>query len=266
MTQVYNELGKLVPVSVIQAGPCVIMQVKSAETDGYNAIQLGFDEVKPVRRKKPQIGHAKKANVEPKKFIIAQREIGIDFPDYCEALKFVVRQDPDCILIGELRDRDTMLAALQAAETGHLVLGSLHCSDAQQTFTRILEFFPRQQHQFIRSSLSSGLKAIMCQKLLPGIDKDTQFPATEVLINSSIVRDKIVREEDDDLPAIIASSHEDGMRSFTDSLCDLILTEVVHYDTAMDYAPNRDALASAVKGISTASAGLVGRLRSDRKS
>jgi large subunit ribosomal protein L3 len=73
MTQVYNELGKLVPVSVIQAGPCVIMQVKSAETDGYNAIQLGFDEVKPVRRKKPQIGHAKKANAEPKKFVKEMR-------------------------------------------------------------------------------------------------------------------------------------------------------------------------------------------------
>ena len=73
MTQVYNESGKLVPVSVIQAGPCVIMQVKSAETDGYNAIQLGFDEVKPVRRKKPQIGHARKANAEPKKFVKEMR-------------------------------------------------------------------------------------------------------------------------------------------------------------------------------------------------
>ncbi len=73
MTQVYNELGKLVPVSVIQAGPCVVMQVKNAETDGYNAIQLGFDEVKPIRRKKPQIGHAKKANTDPKKFVKEMR-------------------------------------------------------------------------------------------------------------------------------------------------------------------------------------------------
>jgi len=73
MTQVYNELGKLVPVSVIQAGPCVVMQVKSAETDGYNAIQLGFDDVKPVRRKMPEIGHAKKANAEPKKFVKEMR-------------------------------------------------------------------------------------------------------------------------------------------------------------------------------------------------
>ena len=198
---------------------------------------------------------------EPKKSIISQREIAIDVPNYPEALRFVVRQDPDCILIGELRDRDTMLAALQAAETGHLVMGSLHCSDAQQTFSRILEFFPRQQHQLIRSSLASGLKAILCQKLLPGIAEGTQFPAAEVLINNSIVKDKIIREEDEDLPAIIGSSREDGMRSFTDSLCELIEAEVVHYDTAMDYAPNREALASAVKGISTASAGLVGRIR-----
>ena len=73
MTQVYSESGKLVPVSVIQAGPCVVMQIKSAETDGYNAIQLGFDEVKPVRRKKPDIGHAKKANTEPKKFVKEMR-------------------------------------------------------------------------------------------------------------------------------------------------------------------------------------------------
>jgi len=79
MTQVYNELGKLVPVSVIQAGPCVVMQVKSSETDGYNAIQLGFEEVKPVRRKKPEIGHAKKANAEPKKFVKEMR-----LPDYVE--------------------------------------------------------------------------------------------------------------------------------------------------------------------------------------
>lgn len=196
------------------------------------------------------------------KSIVAQREIGIDIPTYQEALRFVVRQDPDCIMIGELRDKDTMLAALQAAETGHLVFGSLHCSDAQQTFARILEFFPRNQHAFIRSSIASSLKAIMCQRLLPGIKEGSQFPATEVLINNSVVKDKIMREEDDDIPAIINQSLRDGMRSFTKSLCELIEEEKVHYDTAMEYAPNREALASAVKGITTTSEGLVGRIRS----
>ncbi|MFQ5590360.1 MAG: type IV pilus twitching motility protein PilT [Phycisphaerae bacterium] len=195
----------------------------------------------------------------PKKSIIAQREIGIDVADYHDALRFIVRQDPDCILIGELRDKETMGAALQAAETGHLVLGTLHVSDAQQTFVRILEFFPRSQHAFIRSSLANSLKAIMCQRLVPGIAENTRFPATEVLLNNSTVRDKIVREEDDDIPAIIGQCKEEGMRTFTYSLCELVETEKVHYDAAMEFAPNREALASAVKGISMSTDGLIGR-------
>ena len=199
---------------------------------------------------------------QAKKSIISQREIGIDVADYHEALKYIVRQDPDCILIGELRDRETMGAAIQAAETGHIVLGSLHCSDAPQTFSRILEFFPRTEHAFIRSSLASSLKAILVQRLVPGIEEGTRYPATEVLLSNSIVRDKIMREEDEDLPAIINQNREEGMRSFTQSLCEMIDEEKVHYDTAMDFAPNREALASAVKGISTATQGLVGRARS----
>lgn len=197
----------------------------------------------------------------PKKAIIAQREIGIDVPDYQEALRYVVRQDPDVIMIGELRDKETMTAALQAAETGHLVFGTLHCSDVQQTFSRILEFFPRTEHAFVRSSLANSMKSIMCQKLLPGIETGTQFPATEVLINNTVVKDKIVREEDQDIPAIIAQSRDDGMHTFTDSLCELVDAERVHYDVAMDYAPSREALGSAVKGIRTSASGLVGRLR-----
>ena len=138
-----------------------------------------------------------------KKCIISQREVSIDVPDFPKALRYVVRQDPDCILIGEMRDRATMLAAIQAAETGHLVLGSIHCSDAQLTFSRILEFFPRAEHAFIRSSLANSLKAIMCQRLIPGIKEGSRFPATEVLLNNSVTKDKILHEEDEDLPAIM---------------------------------------------------------------
>jgi len=197
----------------------------------------------------------------PEKSIISQREIGIDVPDYPEALRFMVRQDPDCLLIGELRDRETMTAALQAAETGHLVFGSLHVSDAQQTFTRILEFFPREEHSFIRSSLANSLRAILCQKLVVGIEAGTQYPATEVLLRNSTVRDKIIHEEDDAIPAIIAQCEHEGMRSFTTSLCELIETEMIHYDTAMEYAPNREGLASAVKGIKATTQSLVARTR-----
>lgn len=103
----------------------------------------------------------------PSKSIISQREIGLDVPGYKEALKFVVRQDPDVIFIGELRDHDTVLAAIQAAETGHLVFGSLHTADAMQAFSRIIEFFPQNEHEFLRSSLSNSLKAICAQRLIP---------------------------------------------------------------------------------------------------
>jgi len=198
----------------------------------------------------------------PKKSIIAQREIGIDTPNYHEALKFVVRQDPNCILIGELRDRETMDAALQAAETGHLVFGTLHCSDAQQSFSRILDFFPHAEHAFVRSSLANSLKAIMCQRLIPGIEEGSRFAATEVLLTNSIMKDRILREEDEDIPAIINQCRNEGMQSFTQSLCALIDAELIHYDQAMEYAPNREALASAVKGISMSSDGLIGRTHS----
>jgi twitching motility protein PilT len=181
--------------------------------------------------------------------MISQREIGIDVANHHEALRFVVRQDPDCIMIGEMRDRETMQAALQSAETGHLVLGTLHVADVQQTFTRILEFFPRTEHAFIRSSLANSLRAILCQKLLPGIQAGTRFPATEVLVRNTVVREKILHEKDDELLAICAHARDEGMRDFTFSLCELVEAEIVHYDTAMEFAPNREGLASAVKGI-----------------
>ena len=130
-----------------------------------------------------------------------------------------MRQDPDCILIGEMRDRETMMSAIQAAETGHLVLGTLHCNDAQQTFSRILEFFPRVEHAFIRSSLANSLVSIMVQRLIPGITEGSRFPATEVLLNNAIVKDKILHEEDEDMPAILAQCRTEGMRDFTQSLC-----------------------------------------------
>ncbi|MCH7721487.1 MAG: PilT/PilU family type 4a pilus ATPase, partial [Planctomycetes bacterium] len=126
---------------------------------------------------------------EHRKAIVSQREIGIDIPDYGEALRYIVRQDPDVIFIGEMRDKSTMLAAIQAAETGHMVLGSLHCFDVQQTFARMLEFFPRDEHDFIRSSVANSLVSIMCQRLMPACEPGKRVPATEVLLNNATVRE-----------------------------------------------------------------------------
>ncbi len=197
---------------------------------------------------------------ESKKSIISQREIGIDVATFAQALRYVVRQDPDCILIGELRDRPTILAAIQAAETGHLVLGSLHCSDAEQTFSRILEFFPREEHAFIRTSLANSLCAIMVQRLLPGSVPGSRFPATEVLLNNSLVKEKILHEKDDDIPAILNVCHEEGMRDFTHSLYELVMADKVTLNVAMSYAHHREALNSLLKGIDTSAEGLISRL------
>jgi len=197
-----------------------------------------------------------------KKCIISQREIGLDAPSFPDALRVVVRQDPDCILIGEMRDRETMLAAIQAAETGHLVMGSLHCADVQLSFARILEFFDRSEHGFIRSSLANSLRAIMCQRLIPGVKEGSRYPGTEVLLSNSVAKDKILHEEDEDLPAILNQCRDDGMRDFTHSLCELVQQDKVLKAVALDNAPHREALTSALKGIDSAgSTGMVSRLR-----
>ena len=197
---------------------------------------------------------------KPVRAIVSQRELNVDVSDYHEALKAIVRQDPDVIFIGEMRDRFTMQAALQAAETGHLVFGSIHCPDASQAFARILEFFPTDQHDFVRSSIASSLVGICAQRLLPAIDeKILRIPATEVLLTNGTIRDKIRRAEEEDLPDIIAASPEDGMRTFTQSLAELVQGEMVFRDAAMEFAPNRDALAATLRGIATSSGGLVTR-------
>jgi twitching motility protein PilT len=194
------------------------------------------------------------------KSIISQREIGIDVPNFPQALRNIVRQDPDCILIGELRDKETMLAALQAAETGHLVLASIHSADVQLTFSRILEFFPREEHTFIRSSLAASLSAIMSQRLVVGVEKNSRYPATEVLLGNSLVRKKIVDEEDEDFPAILVACHDEGMQCYNRALCELVLSSRVSREDALEIAPSREALISMIKGIDT-SEGLVSRLK-----
>ena len=198
----------------------------------------------------------------PKKSYVSQREIGIDVPDFPRALRGAVRQDPDVIMIGEMRDRETMMAGLQAAETGHLVFATLHTSDTMQSFARILEFFPSAEHGFIRSSLANGLKAVMAQRLLPSVSKETKVvPATEVLLNSPIVADRVREGEDEDLPSILHGSESEGMHDFTTSLARLVEENWVDLKTAERFAPNREALRSRVRGIDVKADKLVHRIK-----
>ncbi len=198
----------------------------------------------------------------PKKAIVSQRELGLDLDAFADGIRSAVREDPDVIFVGELRDKETVIAALQAAETGHLVFGTLHTADTMQSLTRILEFFPREQHAFIRSAFANSLKAITAQRLLPAIDpKILRVPATEVLLGDGIVKEKIREGEDQDLPAIIMGSRQAGMHSFTMSLAELVEKELVYLDTAMEYAPNREALQGHVRGIKLSAQTLVHRIK-----
>ena len=198
----------------------------------------------------------------PKKAIVSQRELGLDVHSFSDALRGAVRQDPDVIFIGEMRDRETLLAALQAAETGHLVFCTLHTADTMQSLGRMLEFFPPDQHAFIRSSLANCLKAICAQRLIPAIDPAiSRVPACEVLLGEGLVKEKIREGADTDLPEIIAGAKEQGMRSFLQSLAELIDQGLIYTDVAMENAPNREALKSLIQGIKTSAQTLVHRVK-----
>lgn len=200
------------------------------------------------------------------KSIISQREIGIDVPDFHTALRSVVRQDPDVIFIGEMRDHDTILAAIQAAETGHLVFATLHTIDTAGAFSRMLEFFPEKERAFVRSALSGCLVAICAQRLIPTVDNlhARVVPATEVLLNSPTVREKIREGEESDLPAIINMSGGEGMHSFTQSFGELVKKEWVTLPVARLYAPNKEALDAMVKGVEVKAQSLVSRIKGPR--
>ena len=194
------------------------------------------------------------------KALINQREIGIDVETFEAALKYLMREDPDIVLIGELRDRDTFQAALQASETGHLVFGTVHASTASQTVGRILDLFPPDSRELVRQSLAFNLRAIICQKLLPSISpKVDRVPAVEILISNPSVRQLLAEAREMELPDVIRSHERDGMCTFTKSLKELIEKEMVDPKVAYDAAPNVDELKMALKGINTSRATLIGR-------
>src|SRR5262249_36720577 len=166
------------------------------------------------------------------KSIINQREVGIDVANWDIALKHAVRQDPDIILVGEMRDRDTFSAALHAAETGHLVFCTIHASSAPSTISRILDLFPRDVHGAMRQNLAFNLKAVIAQKLLPTTKELaakglTRVPTCEIMRMNPTVRKLIQNEEDTKLADAIRIGKEEGMLDFTESLRQLVVAEKI---------------------------------------
>jgi twitching motility protein PilT len=197
------------------------------------------------------------------KCIINQREVGIDVIDWDTALKHAVRQDPDIILVGEMRDKETFNAAMHAAETGHLVFGTIHASSAPSTISRILDLFPKEMHSAMRQNLAFNLKAIVAQKLLP-TTKDwaaatgqSRVPLCEVMRMDPTVKKLILNEDDIKLGQAIRMGKEIGMVDFTESLRQLVVAEKIERATAFEVAPNPETLRMVLKGIQLPEQGIL---------
>jgi len=192
------------------------------------------------------------------KSLINQREIGQDVIDFGVGMKHAVREDPDIILVGELRDEETFMTAIHAAETGHLVFGTIHASSSATTIGRILDLFPEEMHNAIRGAIAFNMKGIVAQKLLksirPGVSR---VPTCEVMTFNPTITKLVLEGQDNKLPDAIRIGQEDGMQDFTMSLKQLIDDELIDRPTAFAVAPNKDALKMALKGIDVKAPGIL---------
>jgi len=186
----------------------------------------------------------------PDKCLINQRELGQDVVDFHTAMKHAVREDPDIMLVGEMRDMETFETAIHAAETGHLVFGTIHASSAPGTIGRILDLFPQAMHSALRASLAMNMKAIVGQKLLKTIvDKPSRVPIIEVMKFSPTVRKLVLEQSDEKLGAAIRLGKDDGMQMFNDSLHHFLKLELVDRASAYEISPNVEELKMMLKGI-----------------
>jgi len=192
------------------------------------------------------------------KCLINQREIGMDVIDFGIGMKHAVREDPDIILVGEMRDEETFMTAIHAAETGHLVFGTIHASSAPSTIGRILDLFPEDMHGAIRSALAMNMKGIIAQKLLKSIKPGVgRVPTCEVMTFTPMIQKLVLEGQDHKLSDAIRIGAEEGMQDFTMSLHTLIETGLIDRPTAFQVAPNKEALKMLLKGIAVSQPGIL---------
>ncbi len=192
------------------------------------------------------------------KAIVSQREIGIDVPNFEDALTYLMRQDPDVVFVGEMRDSRTVTAGMRAAETGHMVMGTMHSSNASQAVHRLLDLFPTNERELVRQALAISIRAIVSQVLLPSIREGSdRVPAVEVLLATPPVRKLISEGREGDLPSVIRASQREGMQDLTENLCKLVQEGWIDPKDAYKYAPNVEELKMALKGIRTTAEGIL---------
>ena len=187
---------------------------------------------------------------DPVEFTFTEDKSIMDVKDFMTGMKHAVREDPDVILVGEMRDRETFETAIQAAETGHLVFGTIHASTAPSTIGRILDLYPQGLHKAVRSSMVFNMKAIIAQKLLPSIKPGVpRVPTNEIMIFNPTVKKLMLEELDEKLADAIRLCKEEGMQDFTMSLRSLVERDMIDRETAFEVAPSPEALKMALKGI-----------------
>lgn len=191
------------------------------------------------------------------KSIINQREIGIDCPSFAQGMRSVLRQDPDVILVGEMRDRDTFETALQASETGHLVFGTLHASNAQQAVQRLFEFFPEERKLSLQRQLAGALRATITQKLLTAMEGGGRIPVSEVFVLDALGRKTIQDGKFEKIEAVIEASEDNGSKTFNQDLFRLVKGGLISKADAIDNSPNPRQLEMNLKGIFLSSGGII---------
>jgi len=191
------------------------------------------------------------------KSIINQREIGIDCPSFAEGMRAVLRQDPDVILVGEMRDQETFETALQASETGHLVFGTIHASSTQQAIQRLFEFFPVERKQSLQRQLAGTLRAAITQKLLAALEGGGRMPVSEAFIVDALGRKTIKDGEFDKIESVIEASQDNGSKTFNQDFFRLVKNGLISKEDALENSPNPRQLEMNLKGIFLSSGGIV---------
>ena len=246
----FEELNILPVVSQIAESPRGIVLVAGSTGSGKSTTLAAMIEHINTHSKKHIITLEDPIEYvfEDNQSVIEQREVGLDTLSFVHALKHVLRQDPDVIMVGEMRDAVSFQAAMSAADTGHLVLSTLHTTNASQSINRILDFFKADEREQVRRQLAGTLKAVICQRMVPGIHTGL-VPAQEILINTPTVRKLIEENRLDKLGAAIETGTEDLMQNFNQALFQLVKEGKVTEEEALAKASNPQALEMNFKGI-----------------
>jgi twitching motility protein PilT len=246
----FEQLGLLESIKTLAEAPRGIVMVAGSTGSGKSTTLAAMVEHVNANFKKHIITLEDPIEFvfEDNQSVIEQREVGLDTVDFYSALKNVLRQDPDIIMLGEMRDAVTFTAAMSAADTGHLVFSTLHTTTAAQSITRILDFFKADDREQIRRQLAGCLRGVVCQRMIPTVD-GKMTPALEILINSPLVKKMLEENRLEKLTAAIETGGDDGMCTFNQSLFNLVKSGRVSEKEALSKASNAQALEMNFKGI-----------------